>query len=116
MNVLLMIENREERDTLREHLAKRGLTVSESKGGLGMLDDMGRFKRDLVILDRELWSRNKGVYRYFGVERVWTGIPVVVLGSDKKDIFADRHPHEKDAALNKPVNLKDLDQIIDSIQ
>lgn len=115
MNVLLMVEGKEEREGIRDHLAKRGMAVSESKGGLNMLDDMTKFKKDLVLLDWDSWSRNRGAYRYFGVEKAWTGVPVIVLGSDKKDIFSDRHPHEKDAALKKPINLKDLDQIIDAL-
>ena len=115
MDVLLMEENRKQREVLREVLVKKGFAVSESRGGLDMLEDMNRFKKDLVVLGYNTWLHNRGTYRYFGVERAWVGIPVVVVNAKRShEIFSERHPHEKDASLEKPLNMEEFDKIVSS--
>lgn len=114
MNVLLMNDNKKEQEKFREILTKRGFNVSESNGGFRMLEDMSRFKKDLVVLDYGTWRRNRGIYRYFGVEKAWVGVPVIVVGaSEKEEVFGERHPHEKDAIVSKPVDENNLNSVLD---
>ena len=110
MNVLLLDADKEERAMLKENLSKKGFAVTEGEGGLDMLEDTSKFKKDLILLEYNTWRANRGVYRYFGVEKMWTGVPVILISQKKKfDVFADRHPIEKDMVIEKPINITELD-------
>jgi len=116
MNALVLDADKQERDIIRGHLLERGFSVSESSGGLDMLESMDQFKKDLIVLDTETWGQNGSVYRYFGVERLIAGTPVIVIGKSRRtDIFKDRHPHEKDIGIGKPLDEKEFIQTLEKI-
>ena len=117
MKAMVMNANKNERDMLCENLAKKGFSISVSEGGLEMLEDMSGFKSDIVVLDYETWRHNRAVYKYFGVEKIWSGIPVVLVGAKDKnaEVFTERNSHENDAVLDNPLNLENLDAVLEKI-
>lgn len=112
MNVLIFDADNKEREKLRNHLSSKGFQISEAIGGTQMLEDKTQFKKDLVLLDYNTWSRNCAVYRYFGVEKMWVGVPMIIMGAQKSDVFHERHPHSDDACIKKPVELSELDALL----
>ena len=113
MDVLVLDAEKKEREVLRDQLVKKGFTISESSGGFRMLEDLSQFKKDLVVLEYNTWRSNRGPYRYFGVERAWAGIPVILITSkDRTDVFNERHPHDKDVILEKPVDPEKFGEVL----
>jgi DNA-binding response OmpR family regulator len=113
MNVLIFDADNKEREMIRNHLSSKGLKTTEITGGLQMLEDKSQFKKDLVLLDYETWRKNRSIYRYFGVEKIWVGVPMIIMGTTKTDIFQERHPHSEDACIKKPMDMTELDALLD---
>ena len=116
MNALILDADKKERDEIKEKLKQKGISATEGEGGFEMLDDMSQFKKDLIVLDYNTWRANRGVYRYFGVEKIWQGTPIIVISPNRRtDIFSKRHSMEKDSIIEKPFNSESFEKALSAI-
>ena len=114
VHILVVDDDRELRDTLREVLEDLGYSVDAAVDGLDALSQLdGPARRpDLILLDLQMPNLDGAGFRNEQLKRAEIAeIPVALLTADREGKARAAAPHT-DAYLSKPLKLLELMTII----
>jgi len=104
MKLVVMDDSRKRNNQLSELLRRKKHLVVSCGGSGEFMEALEKSSVDRILLNVDTWQRGNAIYKYFGVAKRLSGVPVVFYNAPENFInISARERNEADRVLTKPV-------------